>query len=98
MSKRTEARKEDATEQRRNRRANRGNGDKADWGSADPVKLAAAIQQVTKHGFAIRFGYTSEGSAFAIGILGDGEPIKEYVRPTEDIDLYLEGLCEDYAI
>jgi hypothetical protein len=83
--------------QRANRRRNRGNGGQADWGTCDHNKLVSAIQQVTKHGFAIRFGYTRDGGAFAIGIIGDGEPFTEFVRPTEDIDLYLEGVAEDYS-
>jgi len=79
-----------------NRRRNRGNGEAADWGSASPQKVMEAIQAVTKNGFAIRFGYTRDGGAYSIGIVGDGDPFTEYVRPTEDIDLYLEGLTLDY--
>jgi len=86
------------SEQRKNRRENRHrDSGNADWGTCNSAKLVNAIQQVTKHGYAIRLGYTREGSAFAIGIVGDGEPFTEYVRPSEDIDLYLDGLAEDYA-
>jgi hypothetical protein len=42
-------------------------------------------------------GYTRDGGAFAIGILDGDEKHTEYVRPSEDIDLYLRDLAEDYA-
>lgn len=85
-----------AWEQRANRRRNRGNSERAEWRTADPAKVMDAIVAVTKFGFAIRFGYTKDGGAFAVGIIGDGDPYTEFTRPTEDIDLYLEGLSRDY--
>jgi len=85
------------TEQRSNRRRNRGNGESAEWGSVDAAKLLAAIVAVTSHGYAIRFGYTKDGGAYAIGIIGDGEPFTEFVRPTENIDLYFDGVISDYG-
>lgn len=84
-------------EQRANRRRNRGNADKADWGTADASRVLAAISAVTCHGFAVRFGYTRDGGAFAIGIIGDGQPFTEFVRPSEDIDLHLDGIILDYG-
>jgi len=86
-----------STEQRSNRRRNRGNSDPAQWQSADAARIAAAIAAVTSHGYAIRFGYTRDGGAFAIGIIGDGEPFTEFIRPTEDIDVYLDGIVLDYG-
>lgn len=83
-------------QQRRNRRSNRGNVEVAEWGDCEPSKLVAAVSAVAKAGCAIRFGYTRDGGAFAIGIVGDGEPYTDYVRPSEDIDLYLEGLKFDF--
>lgn len=93
----SDGKSEDASVQRANRRRNRGNSDKADWSTADAGKLTAAIAGVTRHGFAIRFGYTRDGGAFAVGVIGDGEPFTEFIRPTEDIDLYLDGLISDYG-
>jgi len=84
------------SEQRSVRRRNRGNGDKADWGTATAEKVLDAIDAVSITGCAIRFGYTRDGGAFAVGIVGDGEPYTEYVRPTESIDLYLDGLISDF--
>ena len=86
-----------SVEQRSNRRRNRGNSDPAQWQSADPARIAAAIAAVTSHGYAIRFGYTRDGGAFAIGVIGDGEPFTEFIRPTEDIDVYLDGIVLDYG-
>lgn len=83
--------------QRANRRRHRGSVDKADWRSADSAKLLAVVVAVTQHGFAVRFGYTKDGGAFAVGVIGDGEPFTEFVRPTEDIDVFLDGLQADYA-
>lgn len=94
---RNNQREEDKPQQRQNRRRNRGNSNAAEWGDADANKISAAISAIAKHGFAIRFGYTRDGAAFAIGVVGDGEPYTEYVRPSEDIDLYLEGLIQDYV-
>jgi len=89
-------RETDKPQQRANRRKNRGSDQSAEWGDADPKKVLAAISAIARNGFAVRFGYTRDGGAFAIGIVGDGEPFTEYVRPNEDIDLYLDGLIIDY--
>lgn len=82
--------------QRISRRGKRGNTESADWGVANPQKVLDAITAVSQLGAAIRFGYTKDGGAFAIGIVGDGEPYTEYVRPSEDIDLYLVSVAEDF--
>jgi len=89
-------READKPQQRENRRRNRGKSNAAEWGDADAAKVLAAISAIAGNGFAVRFGYTRDGNAFAIGVVGDGEPFTEYVRPNEDIDLYLEGLIQDY--
>lgn len=67
---------------------------KADWKQADPQVIRAAIVLVSSHGGALRFGYTSDGGAFAIGVYGDGAPYTEYVKPQEGITEFLEELCE----
>jgi len=85
-----------STEQRTIRNRNRGDGFSADWATANAGKVLDAIGAVAITGCAIRFGYTRDMGAFAVGIVGDGEPYTEYVRPTEDIDLYLDGLISDF--
>lgn len=86
-----------AEQQRERRRKQRGSSEEADWANAEPGLLARCIANVTGFGGAIQFGYTRDGSAYVIRIVGDGEPFNEYVRPTEDINAYLTGLAEDYA-
>lgn len=64
----------------------------ADWGAVDPNLLAGAITAISSQGGAIRFGYTRDGGAYAVGLLGDGEPRTEYIRPNDDIEEYLRQL------
>jgi len=82
--------------QLKNRRENRGHGATADWSSVDPGILRSAIHAVTKQGMAIMFGLTRDGSAYTIRYIGEDAPSPEYVRPTEDIDLHLEGVVQDF--
>lgn len=82
--------------QRRIRQANRGNVEVANWRDADNTLIVRLVLAVTRLGFAVQFGYTRDGGAFAVRIVGDGEPFTEFVRPTEDIDLFLAGFCSDY--
>jgi len=74
------------------------NGQIADWASVDGELLRGVIATVAYQGGALRFGYTRDGGAYAIGILGDGEPYTEYVKPNEDINEYLRGLNERWFL
>lgn len=85
-----------AASQREHRRRNRGDAAQADWSTADAGLLLAVISGVSSGGGAIQFGLTKDGGSYVIRIIGDGEPFNEYVRPTEDINLYLTGLSQDY--
>lgn len=78
------------------RRRSRGNNVPADYTSIDSALLQQAIATVTGGGGAIRFGYTRDGGGYAIGILGDGEPYTEYLRPSDDVVAYFEGLIADW--
>lgn len=92
------AREENAQVNRRIRNRNRGGPvEEADWTSVDGDKLKDVIAAVARHNCAIQFGYTKDKGAYVIRIVGDGEPYNEFVRPTEDIDLYLEGLYSDFS-
>lgn len=79
------------------RRKQRGAIQKADWTSVPSDLLQAAIYEVANHGGAIRFGYTRDGGAYAIGILGDGEPYTEYLRPSDDVTGYFEALIAEWS-
>lgn len=80
------------------RRKNRGNGEIADWENVNSDRLFRALCCVTARGFGIQFGYTRDGGAYSIRIVGASEPITDYVRPTEDMDTYLNSLIEDFGI
>lgn len=73
-------------------RAVRRNTTPADWGEVSPELMAGAVVSVTSQGGALRFGYTRDGGAYAVGVLGDGEPRTDYVRPNEDVEAYLREL------
>ena len=75
----------------------RGTSEKADWASVEAKAISAAIQAVAYQGGALRFGYTSDGGAYALGIYGDGEPKTEYFRPDEDVTGYLYALTEAWG-
>lgn len=91
-----QARKEVSKQQPQRRRQNRNQGFKASWGDADAKRVLRAIDAVTRTGAAIRFGYTRDQGVYAIGFVGDGEPHTEYVRPDEDLELYLDGVIADF--
>lgn len=92
----TENREQAQVSQRRARRENRGGGDVADWANADAQHLIGAIAAISAKGCAIQFSYTRDGGSYCVRIVGDGEPYNEYVRPTEDINLYLQELTADF--
>lgn len=70
----------------------RGQGGVADWEQADGDTLKRCIATVASTGGALRFGYSRDGGAYAIGIYGDGEPYTEFVRPSDDIDVILTDI------
>jgi len=69
----------------------------ADWAGVDGTLVVRAAAAIARDGGAIRLGYTRDGGAYAIGIYGDGEPFTEYLKPTEDMNEYMEGLIRDYG-
>jgi len=78
--------------ERRFRRESEG-GETANWATVDMAQVLETIAKVSAAGGAIRFGYTMDGGAYALGIYGDGaQPYTEYVRPSEDIERVLAEL------
>jgi hypothetical protein len=79
------------------RRRTNGDTEAADWSKVDADVLRSLICAVTAQGGAVRFGYSRDGGALAVGFLGDGDPYTEWIRPSEDavealgemIDLWL---------
>lgn len=68
----------------------------ADWSNAAPGLLVKLIDTVTSRGGAVRFGYTRDGGAYAIGLYYGGESTSEYCRPSESLDDFLEKWIEFY--
>ncbi len=93
----SKAREANTGVQRRIRNSRRGMGDVADWMNANSELVIKAISKISAKQCAIQFGLTRDGGSYVIRIVGDGEPYNEFVRPTEDLDLYLEGLIEDFS-
>lgn len=81
------------------RRFNRYGGGAADWSKVDAENIRSAIVSAANAGGALRFGYSSDGGAFALGIYGDGDkPYTEFIRPSENMEgvlTELEALFND---
>lgn len=71
-------------------------GGTADWESVDGVLLAKLVATLALDNGAVRFGYTRDGGAYAIGIYGDGEPYTVYVSPKEDLNEWIKDTIEDF--
>ena len=67
----------------------------ADWSGVNGSILLNAIATISARGGALRFGYTRDGGAYALGIYLDGEHETVYLRPDEDIDHYLADFAEN---
>ena len=78
-----------AASDRQRRRATRRDGPPPTWESVEPNIIVGLIVAVCAQGGAVRFGMSRDGSALALGFLGDGEPYTEYLRPTDDIEANL---------
>lgn len=68
----------------------------ANWGDVSGKVVVEAIAWAAATGGALRFGYTRDAGAYAIGIYTGQEHHTEYVRPSEDIERYLVELAEDF--
>lgn len=69
----------------------------ADWASATPESIRTCIAAVTATGAAIRFGYSRDGGAFAIGLYENGESYTVWCRPSEDIDAKLADIANSFT-
>lgn len=92
----TQARDAAKTANARRRREQRHTGSVLDLNSINPDALKGAILSLLKREVGVTLGVTRDGGALSITLLDNGETVREYVRATEDINLYLTGLAEDF--
>lgn len=78
-------------------RHNGANDGGADWGGATSDTLYRLIDTVTSRGGAVRFGYTRDGGAYALGFYYGSEATTEYCRPSEDLEDFLVRWIEFYS-
>lgn len=69
----------------------------ADWSNADQGMLFKLILTVTSRGGAIRFGYTRDGGAYAVGFYYGAEATTEYCRPNENLEIFLADWIDFYS-
>lgn len=81
----------------RRRREQRHTGSVLDLDSMDSDTLKRAFVNLLKRKVGVTFGVTRDGGALSITLLDNGETVREYVRATEDINLYLTGLADDFG-
>lgn len=79
------------------RRFNQGSTGRADWASVNAETLRAVIAAVTSTGCAIRFGYSRDFGAYAMGIVGDGDPYTVWAGNPEELDIKLEALEQAFS-
>lgn len=77
------------------KRKERGASGAADWDTQDGNWMRHATAVVAARGGALRFGYTRDGGAYAIGIYLDGEQTTEYLKPTDNVTDWLATLVAD---
>lgn len=83
---------------RKERNENRGNVNPADWETVDWHLVIRLIATVARIGGTTTFGYTRDGGAFYISYYIDGENIRQYIRPTEDVDQALVDEIEFWSV
>jgi len=74
------------------RRYNQGRSATVNWEDVGGESIKGVLAAVTATGCAIRFGYSRDQGAFAIGIVGDGEPYTVWAANLEELDIKLEAL------
>lgn len=79
------------------RRYNESPGPTANWERADAEQLRATISAVTGTGCAIRLGYSRDGGAYCVGIIGDGDPYTIWAGNSEELDVKLRTLESSFS-
>lgn len=82
-------------DKKRAKRAYSPRRESADWSSVNAEDIRHAVSAVGSIGGALRFGYSRDGGAYAVGVYGlESEPYTDYLRPGDDVSAYLCGLAE----
>lgn len=68
----------------------------ADWGGATATLLVKLVETVASRGGAVRFGYTRDGGAYAVGFYYGIDHETAYCRPGEDLDDFMKEWIEFY--
>jgi hypothetical protein len=76
---------------RRPRSRSTGTG-KADWMEADASLIQKAVAKASFKRCALRFGYSRDSGAYAVGVYAGDDYFTDYIRPGESIDDYLREL------
>ena len=77
-------------------RANSRVSEVADWGSVNEKLLVKVVEIISKKGGAVRLGYTRDGGAYAVGVYAGSNYFTDYIRPSEDIEEYLNSVVESF--
>ena len=93
----TVSRDDAKTANARRRREQRHTGSVLDLNSVDANALKRAFINMLERKVGVTFGVTRDGGALSVTLLDNGETVREYVRATEDINLYLTGLADDFG-
>lgn len=68
----------------------------ADWALANNELLVKCIASASFKRCALRFGYSRDGGAYAVGVYSGEDYWTDYIRPAEDIDTYLQDLLQSF--
>lgn len=69
-----------------------------DWKACDAELVLEAITRCSFEGGALRFGYTRDGGAYAVGVMGDGEPYTLYATNTEELENLLKAIINGFTL
>lgn len=70
---------------------------KANWGIVDPNDIMGLVCALTKDGRAVRFGYSRDQGAYALGIYGDGDaPYTTYCGVGDDVDEWVRSIISSF--
>lgn len=69
----------------------------ADWQEVNADKLINAIACIGRNGGALRFGYSRDGGAYALGVYDGGDVYTLYDSEVEVVHAWLEEIIVDYG-